>query len=195
MDVSERLAADIVRLTVDGGDGNDQIAGSPGNDVLIGGAGNDFIDGGPGNDAVSLGAGDDTFRWDPGDGSDTVDGRAGQRQQCVFNGSDAAENFDVSANGSHVRLTRDVGNVDDGLQRRRADQPEPPGGADTVTVNDLTGTDVNRLNLDLSGAKAQASVTARPTLSSSMARTVTTPSTFWLPRTTLSSQSRAWCPR
>ena len=71
------LPADTVQLTVDGGDGNDQIFGSDGNDQLIGGDGNDFIDGGPGNDAALLGAGDDTFRWDAGDGSDTVDGQAG----------------------------------------------------------------------------------------------------------------------
>jgi len=52
------------------------LFGGDGNDVLIGGAGDDFVEGDAGNDTVFLGAGDDTFGWNPGDGSDTVDGRA-----------------------------------------------------------------------------------------------------------------------
>ena len=35
------------------------------------------INGGRGNDTVLLGAGDDTFVWNPGDGSDTVEGQGG----------------------------------------------------------------------------------------------------------------------
>ena len=104
------LAAGIVRLTVDGGDGNDSIFGSQRNDVLIGGDGNDTIDGGRGNDVALLGAGDDTFVWNPGDGSDTVEGQAGN-DTLLFNGANATENIDISANGQRVRLFRDVGNV------------------------------------------------------------------------------------
>ena len=49
------------------------------------------------------------------------------------------------------------------------------GGADTVTVNDLTGTDLTRLNLDLAGAAGSAEpATARPTPSSSTAAAPTT---------------------
>ena len=35
---------------------------------------------------VLMGAGDDTFVWDPGDGSDTVEGQAGA-DTLLFNGS------------------------------------------------------------------------------------------------------------
>ena len=142
------LPADTVGLTVDGGAGNDQIIGGDGNDELIGGDGNDFIDGGPGNDVAFLGAGDDTFRWDPGDGSDTVEGEDGH-DTLRFNGSNASEQFDVSANGNRVRLSGDVGNVTMDLSGIELINLNAPGGADTITVNDLAGTDVNLLNLDL----------------------------------------------
>ena len=150
------LPADTVRLTVDGGDGNDQIIGGDGNDVLIGGDGNDFIDGSRGNDVAFLGAGDDTFRWDPGDGSDTVEGQAG-RDRMRFNGSSASENFDISANGSRVRLSRDVGSVIMDLNGIEGINLNTLGGADTVTVNDLTGTDLTQLNLDLAAGAAPES--------------------------------------
>ena len=103
------LAA-LIKLTIDGGTGNDTILGGNGDDTLLGGDGNDFIDGQQGNDVALLGAGDDVFQWDPGDGSDTVDGQAGA-DMMLFNGSNGAENFDIAANGDHVRLTRNLGNI------------------------------------------------------------------------------------
>src|SRR5262249_16644732 len=57
--------ANLIRLTLDGGDGNDTITGGDGNDTLIGGNGNDTITGGRGNDFANLGSGDDTFIWNP----------------------------------------------------------------------------------------------------------------------------------
>src|SRR5512134_3635116 len=57
------LAA-LIKITVDGGTGNDTILGSNGNDLLMGGDGDDFIDGQQGNDSVFLGAGNDTAQWD-----------------------------------------------------------------------------------------------------------------------------------
>ena len=50
------------------------------------------------------------------------------------------------------------------------------GGADTITVNDLTGTDVTEVNLDLAASPARRPATARPTPSSSTAPTATTSS-------------------
>ena len=71
------LAAGVIKLTIDGGDGNDTITGSDGADTLIGGDGNDVVTGGRGNDVALLGDGNDTFIWNPGDGSDTVEGQGG----------------------------------------------------------------------------------------------------------------------
>ena len=99
----------MIQLTVDGGAGNDTITGGDGADVLLGGDGNDLI-GGRGNDTAVLGAGDDRFVWNPGDGSDTVEGQAGT-DTLLFNGANIAENIDISANGGHVRFTRNLGNI------------------------------------------------------------------------------------
>jgi Ca2+-binding RTX toxin-like protein len=95
-----------------------------------------------------MGAGDDTFVWSPGDGSDTVDGGDGS-DTMVFNGANIAEQFDVSAAGSHVRLTRDIGNVVMDLSGVEGLNLNTLGGADTVTVSDLSGTDLTQVNIDL----------------------------------------------
>ena len=146
---AETLGAGIIGLTLDGGAGNDLIVGSFGNDTLIGGDGNDTVTGGAGNDVAFLGAGNDTFVWNPGDGSDIVEGQDGT-DTLVFNGSNAGEHIDISANGSRTRLFRDVGNVTMDLNGIEHIQLATLGGADTVTVNDLTGTDVTQVALDLS---------------------------------------------
>jgi Ca2+-binding RTX toxin-like protein len=143
------LAA-LTRITVDGGAGNDTIRGSNGADVLLGGAGNDFIDGQQGNDVALLGAGDDIFQWDPGDGSDTVEGQAGS-DTMLFNGSGAPEIFDVSANGERVRFTRNVGNIVMDLNGVERIDLNTLGGTDTLIVNDMSGTGLTEVNVDLAG--------------------------------------------
>jgi Ca2+-binding RTX toxin-like protein len=145
------LGSGQLNLSIDAGDGNDTIIGSRGADVLIGGAGNDVVTGGVGNDVALLGDGDDRFIWNPGDGSDTVDGQAGI-DTLVFNDSNASENVDIFANGSRVSLFRDVGNVTMDLNGMEHIQLAAGGGADTVTVNDLTGTDVTQVAIDLAAS-------------------------------------------
>jgi hypothetical protein len=95
-----------------------------------------------------MGAGNDTFTWNPGDGSDTVEGQGG-KDVLDFNGSNAAEKIDVSANGSRVRLHRDVADVTMDLNGIEGLNLATLGSADTVTVNDLTGTDLKSANVDL----------------------------------------------
>ncbi len=133
--------APLIKLTLDGGAGNDTITGGDGNDLLFGGDGNDLVAGGRGNDVAQLGAGDDTFVWNPGDGSDTVDGGPGT-DTLLFNGSNVNENIDIAANGSHVRFSRDVGNVTMDLHSIEQIQFNALGGADTITVEDLSGASV-----------------------------------------------------
>jgi Ca2+-binding RTX toxin-like protein len=142
------LAAGTTQLTIDGGAGNDTIIGSAGDDLLIGGDGNDTVTGGRGSDVAFLGAGNDTFIWNPGDGSDTVEGGDGT-DTLVFNGANVSENMDISANGGRVRLFRDVGNVTMDLNSVEHIQIHALGGADTITVNDLTGTGVTQVAVDL----------------------------------------------
>jgi Ca2+-binding RTX toxin-like protein len=144
------LAA-LIKVTVDGGTGNDTILGSNGNDLLIGGDGNDFIDGQQGNDDARLGAGDDVFQWDPGDGSDVVEGQDGT-DRMLFNGSAANEIFDAAANGGRVRFTRNVGNIVMDLNDVETIDLNALGGTDQLTVNDLSGTGVTQINVNLGGA-------------------------------------------
>ena len=141
------LAA-LTSLTLDGGAGNDTITGGDGNDRLIGGDGDDTVTGGRGNDVALLGSGNDPFIWNPGDGSDVVEGRAGS-DTLVFNGSNIGEHIDVSANGSRARLFRDVGTVTMDLNGVERIQLAALGGADTITVNDLSGTSVRQVAIDL----------------------------------------------
>jgi Ca2+-binding RTX toxin-like protein len=136
------LNAGQVKLVVNGGDGDDRITGSKGNDL---------VNGGRGNDTASLGAGDDVFVWNPGDGSDTVDGQAGA-DTLLFNGSNVGENIDLSANGGHARLVRDVAAITMDLDNTETVDLHALGGADTITVNDLTATDVRNVKIDLAAS-------------------------------------------
>ena len=141
------LAA-LASFTVDGGEGNDRILGGNGADVLLGGNGNDFIDGNQGNDTAFLGAGDDVFQWDPGDGSDVVEGQGGN-DSMLFNGANINERIDISGNGGRARFTRDVANVVMDLNDVERIDFHALGGADQVKVNDLAGTDIRQVAIDL----------------------------------------------
>ena len=140
--------APLVRITVDGGTGNDTLSGSNGNDTLLGGAGNDFVDGQQGNDRVLLGSEDDVFQWDPGDGSDTVEGQDGF-DTMRFNGANLNENFDVSANGQRVRFLRNVGNITMDTDGVETINLNALGGSDNLAVHDMTGTALGEISTDL----------------------------------------------
>jgi Ca2+-binding RTX toxin-like protein len=152
--------ADLIKLTIDGGAGNDTITGGDGNDTLLGGDGNDVITGGRGSDTAQLGAGDDTFVWNPGDGSDVVDGQDGT-DTLLFNGANIAEIMSISANHGKVSLVRDIANITMDLDNVEHIQVNALGGTDKITVNDLTGSDVTQVTLDLGandGAADQVTV-------------------------------------
>ena len=141
------LAA-LIGISVDGGAGNDTILGGNGADTLQGGDGNDLVDGNQGNDLALFGAGDDAFQWDPGDGSDVVEGQDGT-DSIVFNGNGANEVFDAAANGNRLRFTRNVGNIVMDANGVEVVDLTAAGGADTINVNDLSGTGVVQFDADL----------------------------------------------
>jgi hypothetical protein len=104
--------------------------------------------GGRGEDQLFGGDGEDQFVWNPGDGSDVIEGDSGE-DALLFNGANIGEKVDLSANGARLRFFRDVANITmdcGGLEKVifRA-----LGGADLVTVNDLTGTAVTHVTIDL----------------------------------------------
>jgi Ca2+-binding RTX toxin-like protein len=101
---------------------------------------------------VLLGAGDDQFVWNPGDGSDVVEGQDGH-DTMTFNGANVNEKFDVSANGRRIRFVRDVANITMDLNGVEQIDLNALGGADQLTVNDITGTDLTEIQTNLAGSQ------------------------------------------
>ena len=118
------------------------------------------IDGGPGNDSITAGSGADvierrravTDSVDAGRGADTVDlgtattASSGCRARAAtsskadavddtmnFVGANAAEQFSISANGSRVRFTRNVGTIVMDLNGIEEIDTKALGGADRPT--------------------------------------------------------------
>lgn len=133
------LDADVIQLTVNGGLGADALVGSEGDDLF---------NGGDGDDTAFMGAGDDTFTWNPGDDDDTLEGQAGF-DTMLFNGANVSETIDIAANGGRVRFSRDIASVTMDLDDVEAVDFNALGGADTIVVGDLSGTDVVEVDADL----------------------------------------------
>ncbi len=148
VDESQVTFTDLSPTLMFGGGGNDTLLGGAGNDTFFGNEGNDFVDGGRGADRAVLGGGDDRFQWDPGEGSDAVEGQSGV-DAMTFNGAGGDESFDVSANGQRVRFFRNVGNITMDLDDVEQIDLDALGGLDSITVNDMSGTDLTTLNADL----------------------------------------------
>jgi Ca2+-binding RTX toxin-like protein len=145
---SGNVAALNIPLILNGGDGDDTILGGNANETIIGGAGNDIVSGGQGSDFILLGDGDDTFTWNPGDGSDTIEGQGGNNT-LAFNGANINEKIELSANGSRLRLTRDVANIVLDVNGVQTVNIRALGGADSLLIDNLAGTDVAQVNIDL----------------------------------------------
>ena len=134
------VEAGAIALTLNGGTANDR---------LIGGAGSDLIIGAQGTDTEFGGAGDDTSLWNPGDGNDIFEGEDGQ-DTLLFNGANIGEKIVVFANGSRLSFTRDIANIVMDCDDVEKVLFTARGGPDSITVNDLSATDVREVKLDLS---------------------------------------------
>ena len=146
IDFDLAIASEVEKLTLLAaalnGAGNalaNVITGNGGNNTLIGKAGNDQLFGG---------AGLDTFIWNPGDGSDVIEGGT-EADTLTFNGSAESEIFAASASGSRLSFTRNLGNIVMDVNDVETIAVNNLGGADSVTVNDLTGTAVKTVNVGL----------------------------------------------
>ncbi|MGH9250359.1 MAG: calcium-binding protein, partial [Acidimicrobiales bacterium] len=142
-------------LRIDGGNGHDTLNGGDGVELFIGGNGGDAVDGNRGNDTALLGNGRDIFRWDPGDGSDVVEGENGT-DTLDFNGAGVDEIMSLSPNGERSLFLRDVANIRMDMNGVERLDLTALGGADTVTVNDMSGTDFRRADVDLSAPTGAA---------------------------------------
>ena len=141
-------STDLMKFTLAAGDDGATLLGGPGDDVLIGGDGFDGAQGGKGNDVARLGNYFDSFSWKPGDGNDIVDGGA-SRDSLFFEGTNAAETFDIQPDGHHVRLARDVDGVVMDLNNIDEIDPRAGDGADLFRIGDLSGTGVQLVDVSL----------------------------------------------
>ena len=89
MDDANGTFTDTEITTVSGGAGDDTLLGGGGAELFFGGPGKDAIDGNRGNDTGLMGSGHDVFTWDPGDGSDVIEGQGGY-DTMDFNGPPVA---------------------------------------------------------------------------------------------------------
>jgi Ca2+-binding RTX toxin-like protein len=125
-------AAAIASFSISTRLGNDTI-------VLAGVAHPAVVSGGDGNDTFIGGNADDTFVWNPGDDDDLVDGGPGN-DTVLFNGSNANENYTISADGAGFDLFRDIANVHMQVENAEMLQLRTVGGSDTVVTTGLAGT-------------------------------------------------------
>lgn len=151
----EGRAATIVG-TIDADDlvgtsGPDVIVGLSGDDTIHGLGGDDLICPGLGTDTVAGGSGRDTFVWNPGDGSDLLDGN-GDRDVLHFGASNVSEHVTLSDDGGTLELFRDVASVQLRLPSVEDVELRMLGGADTVTAPVLGGTALQHLAVDLAGS-------------------------------------------
>jgi RTX calcium-binding nonapeptide repeat (4 copies) len=161
-DANGAFTGDSRPTTIAGGDGNDSLQGAqavPGQAVPAGGqiekyrggAGDDTVDGGRGNDTAYLGGGNDTFRWDPGEGNDVIEGQDGT-DTMLFNGAAVVDTVTMSANGGRLTFFRQPAAITMDTDGVEIVDFNALGSADSITVDDLTGTDVTQTNLDLATA-------------------------------------------
>jgi hypothetical protein len=141
-------STDLMRLTLDGGDGGGTLFGGPGDDVLIGGDGFDEVDGDKGNDTVRMRSYFDRFRWRAGDGSDDVDGGA-SNDSILIQGNNAGEVFDFFRFGHSVRFVHDPNAEAVDLEDVEEIDAMAFGGEDYFGIRDLAGTGVNLIDVGL----------------------------------------------
>lgn len=107
------VAPDVtVRLTLEGGDGNDTIRGGGGNDRILGGGGDDTIEAAGGNDTVYGGAGRDYLNGSVG--NDRLYGGTGDD---VVYGGDGNDSIQGNAGNDYLEGSRGNDNVLGGAGR------------------------------------------------------------------------------
>ena len=84
----------------------------------------------------------------PGDDATIIEGQDGV-DTMQFNGANINERIDISANGGRVLFFRDIANIVMDLNDVERINFAAKGGIDSIVVNDLSGTDVTEVNLDL----------------------------------------------
>jgi len=167
------------QLMFDGSAGNGTLLGGSGTDILIGATGDDSLTGGSGTNELTAGTGDDSltggsgtneltagtgpcqmnggsgtnvYNWQTGDGAITVNGM-GYFNTLNVTAAESSDIFAVSASGSALSITvksksgTDLGTIP-ALDIQTLDMDDF-GGYGTYTVNDLNGTGINNVYVNL----------------------------------------------
>ena len=146
--------ADGDRLGIDGGDGNDSINVSAvstkviGQFDLFGGSGSDTIRGSVAADNIDGGGSNDLFLWNHGDGSDNFDGSA-DFDTLRVTGAALGESILLGSIGGQTKLIHGPDGATLTLQAVERVQLAALGGADLVFVQNLAGTGIAEVAIDL----------------------------------------------
>ncbi|MEH6608559.1 MAG: matrixin family metalloprotease [Halioglobus sp.] len=132
--------------------GNDRLEGGTAGDTLDGGKDNDIIDGGLGVDTLTGGIedGSDTFIWNIGDGQDaSIDGGGGNDLLRTVGKNGQALVAEVTKAASGTGFDVAVGGVT--LSASQVERLNITGRnqADTITIGDVSGSDLRRVSVDL----------------------------------------------
>lgn len=142
------------------------VGSKPGSgaDIIDAGGGNDQVAGGGGADSVLLGAGNDVFTWRTGDGDDTLEGGA-DFDTAIFKGNDGADQIDIGAENGRVEIAR-IGGGGGSVSMSGVEQiaVTPSVSSDTITIGDLRGTGVLRVEIDLGSIDVPGPDTADDTV-------------------------------
>jgi hypothetical protein len=141
-------STDLMRLTLDGGDGGGTLFGGPGDDVLLGGDGFDETNGGKGNDVARMRGYFDRFTWRAGDGTDDVDGGA-SHDSIFFQGNNGMEVFDFFRFEHSVRFVHDPNAEAVDFEDIEEVDAVAFAGEDHFGVRDLAGTGVELIDVRL----------------------------------------------
>jgi Ca2+-binding RTX toxin-like protein len=147
---------------VDADGGNDTVFGGSGNDTLLGGDGNDVLVGGVGDDTLSGGAGHDLYRFDRGDGVDTIadDALPGEGNELVFGPGIAPNDLSLGLGSLLIR----VGTNGDAIHLNPFDPADAygPHAIDTFRFADGTMLTYSQLidrGFDLTGTPGDDTIT------------------------------------
>ncbi|MGF6226686.1 Ca2+-binding RTX toxin-like protein [Inquilinus ginsengisoli] len=135
---------------INGNDLSETLFGTDDADTINAKGGHDIVIGKKGDDIALLGTGNDVFRWFPGDGSDTVDGEVGT-DTLDFVGANVDENIQIFANAGKAIFFRDIAAVTMTLDNVERIDFDALGGSDLITLNNLAGTEVKHVAIDLAG--------------------------------------------
>lgn len=157
------VADSDVPVSVDAGTGDDQVTGGNANDQISGGEGSDTISGGGGDDIIDAGVGDDRVLWSHGDGNDTIDGGEGFDEVDLTLAETTPGSLSISAdaNGNVILVSDDGSQLTlDGVE----DIVINAGSAgSSITIGDLTGTDIAQDTLYFVGGAGDDALDASAT--------------------------------